>query len=80
MSTEQKQLLYDIASWHSRQFYNNMKDTWAPEDYSFDHKCDCKIAELEKQYAESYGDPPEWEYIDDVWAAMRALEQDLKEA
>ena len=74
MTIEQQKLLYEIASWHSRQFYNAMNDHWTPTDVVFDSECTKNIEKLEVQYETLYGDLPEWKYIDDVWAAMKELE------
>ena len=79
MTTEQKELLYEIAKWHNREFYNRMEDHWVFENYEFDAKCKDTISKLEKEYKEKYGYLPEWKYIDDVWAAIKELEKELKE-
>lgn len=77
MTREQKELLYQIADWHSKEFYNNMKDSWSAQDYAFNNKCARKIQELEKEYRNSYGDLPEWKYIDDVWQTLKELKEEL---
>jgi hypothetical protein len=77
MTIEQKKLLHEIASWHSKQFYNEMNDHWTSEDYNYDRQCENNIKKLEKEYKEKYGDLPEWEYIDDVWEAIKSLEKEL---
>ena len=78
MTTEQKQLLYDIAKWHNYEFYNNMDDHWTDKNFAFSRECSQTIARLEKEYKEKYGDLPEWKYINDVWDTMKELEGELK--
>lgn len=78
MTLEQKQLLYEIAKWHNKEFYNRMDDHWTDKNYTFNRECIKTIDELEKEYREKYGDLPEWKYIDDVWAAIKQLEGELK--
>ena len=78
MTREQKQLLYDIAKWHSREFSNRMDDHWTEKNYVFARECEQTIDRLEKEYKEKYGELPEWKYIDDVWDAMKQLEGELK--
>lgn len=78
MTTEQKQLLYDIAEWHSREFNNNMDDHWTAKNFAFSRECHQTITRLEKEYKEKYGDLPEWQYIDDVWTTMKQLREELK--
>lgn len=77
MTTEQKQLLYDIAQWYSKDFYNRMNDNWTSINYQIDTECSNTIDRLEKEYKEKYGDLPEWNYIDDVWATIQNLEKEL---
>jgi hypothetical protein len=77
MTTEQKRLLYEIADWHSQEFYINMKDTWNLDDSLYANKCWNKIRELEAEYKRTYGDLPEWKYIDDVWETMGKLGKEL---
>lgn len=77
MDRKQKELLYEIAQWHSKQFYNNMIDSWTSEDRMFNNKCNQTIMRLENEYKNEYGDLPEWKYIDDVWAAIKTLEKEL---
>lgn len=78
MTRAQKELLYDIANWHSKQFYNNMNDHWTHDNFAFDATCTNTINKLEKEYKEKYGDLPEWKYIDDVWTTMKTLQEELK--
>ena len=78
MTREQKELLYQIADWHSKEFYNNMVDNWNAHNYLFDRKCAENIALLEKEYRNSYGDLPEWKSIDDVWQALKELKEELE--
>lgn len=78
MTREQKELLYKIADWHNKEFHNNMNDIWTAHNYLFDRKCAEKIAQLEKEYRNSYGDLPEWKYIDDVWQILKELKEELE--
>lgn len=77
MTKEQKELLYEIATWHSKQFYNNMKDNWNDSDFAFDRKCSTNIRNLESEYTEKYGALPEWKYIDNVWDTIKTLKEEL---
>lgn len=77
MTTDQKKLLYEIAKWHNKDFYNRMEDHWTTENYSVDRECTKIIDSLEKEYREKYGALPGWKYIDDVWAAIKTLEKEL---
>ena len=77
MTTEQKKLLYEIAKWHNKDFYNRMEDHWTTANYVVDRECARNIDALEKEYKETYGNLPEWKYIDDVWAAIKILEKEL---
>ena len=77
MSKEQKQLLYEIATWHNKQFYIAMKDEWDNSDYAFDRECTANIRNLESEYTEKYGALPEWKYIDDIWATIKTLKEEL---
>ena len=73
MTKEQKELLYEIADWHSKEFYNDMDDHWTHTNFVFATECTNNIARLEKEYVDKYGNLPEWKYIDDVWATMKEL-------
>lgn len=77
MSREEKELLYEIASWHSKRFYNDMEEPWTEVNYMLSDKCQHKIKTLEKEYIEKYGPLPEWKYINDVWKTMRDLKEEL---
>ena len=77
MTTEQKQLLYNIAKWHDIDFYNRMADHWTDGNYRVDDECVETIKRLEDQYKDLYGDLPEWECINDVWAALDELRKEL---
>jgi hypothetical protein len=77
MSKEQKQLLYEIAKWHDKDFYNRMDDHWTTANYQIDTECAEAIKKLEEEYINTYGELPEWKYIDDVWAAIKTLEKEL---
>ena len=77
MTTEQKKLLYEIAKWHNKDFYNRMEDHWTTANYVVDGECTRNINALEKEYKETYGGLPEWKYIDDVWAVIKTLEKEL---
>ena len=77
MTREEKELLYEIASWHSKDFYNEMVDRWTDENYNIAAKCRSKIHTLESEYAEKYGPLPEWKYINDIWETMRQLKEEL---
>ena len=77
MTIEQKQLLYKIAKWHNKEFYNRMEDHWTTVNYDIERECIIVIDDLEREYREVYGDLPEWKYIDDVWAAIQTLEKEL---
>ena len=79
MTIEQKQLLYDIAKLHSHQFYNAMADHWEQWNYACDREYGERIDKLEAEYQNLYGDMPEWETIDDVWAAIDTLGKELQE-
>lgn len=79
MTREQKELLYDIASWHSKGFYNRMVDRWKDKNYLIDTECSATIAKLEAEYVEKYGPLPEWECINDVWTAMDQLKKELED-
>ena len=78
MTIEQKQLLYEIAQWHNKEFYNRMEDNWTLENYRFDSKCVENIKHLEMCYQRLYGDLPQWDTIDDVWAAIKELKAELE--
>ena len=78
MTREQKELLYQLADWHNQEFYNNMKDHWSAQNYAFNRRCAENIAQLEKEYRNSYGDLPEWKYIDDVWQTLKELKEELE--
>lgn len=77
MTREQKELLYEITNWRSKEFYNDMVDHWTTKNYDISTKCRNMINELEKEYAEKYGDLPEWKYIYDVWNTMGELKEEL---
>lgn len=77
MSKEQKQLLLEIAKWHNKDFYNRMEDNWTTINYQIDTECYETIDKLEHEYINKYGDLPEWNYIDDVWATIQNLEKEL---
>lgn len=79
MTREQKELLYNIASWHSKDFYNRMVDTWTDRHYQMDTDCRLNIRILENTYQEKYGALPKWEYINDVWDAMQQLKMELED-
>lgn len=79
VTREQKELLYNIANWRSKEFYNNMEDHWTSSNYEIDAECNATIRKLEKEYKEKYGDLPEWKYIDDVWDARDNLKKELEE-
>lgn len=78
MTREQKQLLYEIAQWHSKDFSNEMNDHWTEQNFACSRECAANINRLEKEYKETYGELPKWEYIDDVWNAMKQLEEELR--
>ena len=77
MTTEQKKLLLEIAQWHNKDFYNRMDDYWTEINYQIEKECDRAIEGLEKEYKTKYGDLPEWNTIDDVWAALKTLKEEL---
>lgn len=77
MTIEQKKLLYEIAKWHNKEFFNRMDDHWTTANYDFDRECTRTINALEKEYKEKYGDLPEWKFIDDVWETIKVLEKEL---
>ena len=77
MTREQKELLRDIASWRSKDFYNEMEDHWTATNYYVSSQCSENIRKLEKEYKEKYGDLPEWKHIDDVFKALRELREEL---
>ena len=77
MTTEQKQLLYDIVKWHNRDFYNRMDDYWTEINYEIERECNRAIDGLEKEYTSKYGDLPEWNTIDDVWTTLNTLREEL---
>lgn len=77
MSREEKELLYEIASWHSKDFYNRMEEPWKEVNYRLDDKCKHMLSSLEKEYTEKYGPLPQWRYINDVWKTMRELKEEL---
>lgn len=77
MSREEKELLYEIASWHSKDFYNRMEEPWTEANYRLSDKCQMKLSTLEKEYVEKYGSLPQWQYINDVWKTMRELKEEL---
>ena len=77
MSKAEKELLYEIASWHSKRFYNDMEDSWSDVNYRLADKCQQKLSVLENEYLEKYGPLPEWKYINDVWKTMRELKEEL---
>lgn len=77
MSREEKELLYEIASWRSKDFYNQMEEHWQDANYRLDDKCRRKLSTLEAEYIEKYGPLPEWRYINDVWKTMHELKEEL---
>lgn len=77
MTREQKELLYEIASWHSKDFYNEMEEPWTATNYYLSNQCNIVISKLEKEYKEKYGDLPEWKHIDDVFKALHELREEL---
>lgn len=77
MSREEKELLYEIASWHSKDFYNRMEEPWKEANYRLADKCQEKLSALENEYIEKYGPLPQWRYINDVWKTMRELKEEL---
>lgn len=77
MSKEEKELLYQIASWRSKDFYNRMEEPWREVNYQLDKKCQRMITTLEKEYIEKYGPLPEWRFINDVWKTMREIKEEL---
>lgn len=77
MTTEQKKLIYKIAQQHNRDFYNRMDDYWTEINYEIDRECTRTIERLEKEYIAEYGDLPEWNTIDDVWAVLKTLKEEL---
>lgn len=77
MSREEKELLYEIASWHSKDFYNRMEEPWEEANYRLADKCQEKLSVLEAEYIEKYGPLPNWRYINDVWKTMRELKEEL---
>ena len=77
MNREEKELLYEIASWHSKDFYNRMEEPWKDVNYRLDDKCQEKLSVLEAEYLEKYGPLPQWRYINDVWKTMRELKEEL---
>lgn len=79
MTREQKELLYEIASWRSKEFYNKMDDHWTTQNFQFGMECQQAMNKLEKEYMDKYGELPEWKYIDDVWDFMKATKEELEE-
>lgn len=77
MSKAEKELLYEIDNWHIKDFNNRMEDNWSSLNYKIDEECHQMIQQLEKKYTDTYGDLPNWEYIDDVWKAARKLKEEL---
>ena len=77
MSTAEKELLYEIVNWHIKEFNNRMEDNWGPLNYRIDEECRQMVQQLEKKYTDTYGDLPNWEYIDDVWKAAQKLKEEL---
>lgn len=78
MTIEQKQLLYEIAQWHNKDFYNRMEDHWTISNYELDRKCTENIKHLEMCYQRLYGDLPVWDTIDDVWDTIKELKEELE--
>ena len=74
MTLDQKQLLYEIAQWHNKDFYNRMEDYWTLENYKIDSQCADTIKHLEMCYQYLYGDLPKWKSIDDVWNYINEFE------
>jgi hypothetical protein len=79
MDRKQKELLYEIASWYSKDFCNQMDDHWTYANHEIADKCIAMIDRLTKEYMENYGALPEWKHIDDVWDTMRILKEELDE-
>ena len=77
MTREQKELLYEIAKWHSKDFDNEMVDHWTNINYDVSRQCSAMIRRLEGEYTAKYGALPEWQYIDDVWNTMCELKEEL---
>ena len=77
MSREQKESLYQLASWYLKDFNNEMVDTWTDINHRISHQCNNMIRTLEQEYILKYGNLPEWKSIDDVINIMCELKEDL---
>ena len=77
MSREEKELLYEIASWRSKDYYNRIDVPWNTTNYLLDEKCKNMLSTLELEYSTKYGSLPEWKFINDVWKTMRQLKEEL---
>lgn len=78
MTKAQQELLLQIAQWHIKDFNNSMVDTWSDKNYIIDSECNKTIRRLEKEYADKYGELPEWKYITNVVNAAKQLMEELK--
>ena len=78
MTIEQKEMLYELAQWHNKEFYNRMIDHWDFKDYTFSMRCAENIKRLEDDYQRLYGELPQWKSINDVWDTIKELEPEFK--
>lgn len=78
MDREQKELLLQIAQWHIKDFNNDMVDTWSDKNYLIASECNKTIRRLETEYVDTYGELPEWRYINDVLAMAKQLKEELQ--
>ena len=77
MDRVQKDALYEIACLHWKEFNNRMIDSWTLENYQKDTEYNQAIKKLEREYRETYGELPEWPYIDDVLATIEELSKEV---
>lgn len=78
MTIDQKKLLLEIANLHIADFMLEMNDHWSSSDYAKSREYATEMRKLEAEYNQLYGNLPEWEYIDDVFACRDNLKKDLE--
>lgn len=80
MDQEQKKLLFKIAELMVEEFTLQMKDGWTHTDFVESGMLNRQIREFSKLYKETYGELPEWKFIDDVCATLKELRSEGVEA
>ena len=78
MRFEQKKMLYEIACVYIKCFELDMKDYWTDGDSKKNNEYKQTLIKLEDKYKNTFGDLPEWEYINNVYQAKSELERQLQ--